>query len=390
MKILYISTWFPYPADNGARIRVFSQIKTLAKNNQIFLISMLQDDFKQEESKELAKYCKIVYLQEKSWFKAGTLKAILGYFNSKPRSVYSSYDKSFQEAVDLAVEDIKPDITIASTLGSVEYVKINKTAKIIFDHHNCDYASLQRSAALIKNPFKKVIAALGVWKTAKYELAQCKKFDIVSVVSESDKKSLMKLNSSISNIRVIPNAIDVDYYDPSLHKPKQNQLIYNGSPTFFANYDAINYFEKQILSLIPNVELVVTGRTESVDLSLFTKTNFIGYQQDIRPILYESAVCVIPLRQGGGTRLKILEAMAAGVPVVSTSVGAEGLNAVNGEHLIIADSEADFADAITKIIQDPELAHRLKNNARKFVCKHYSWEVSGNKLNEAIGEAFSK
>ena len=390
MKILYISTWFPYPADNGARIRVFSQIKTLAKNNQIFIVSMLQDDFNQEESKELAKYCKIIYLQEKSWFKPGSLKAVLGYFNFKPRSVYSSYDESFQEAVDLAVEDIKPDIIFASTLGSVEYVKPNKKAKIIFDHHNCDYASLKRCACSIRNPFKRILAELGVWKTAKYELAQCKKFDTVCVVSESDKNLLKRLDKSINNIRVIPNAIDVNYYDPAFSNPISNQLIYNGSPTFSANYDAIYYFENQIQSLIPEVELKVTGRTEGIDLASFSKTNFIGYQQDIRPVLYESAVCVVPLRQGGGTRLKILEAMAAGVPVVSTSVGAEGLNAVNGEHLIIADSAADFADAIKKIIQDTELANRLRNNARKFVCEHYSWEVSGSKLSEAIGEAFSK
>ena len=151
--------------------------------------------------------------------------------------------------------------------------------------------------------------------------------------------------------------------------------------------DAVRFFASDIYPILarrrPGVKLRVTGRTAGVDLGGVADcagVEFTGYVEDIRTVLSRSAVCVVPLREGGGSRLKILEAMAAGVPVVSTSVGVEGIEAESGRHLLVADTPSDLADAVERVLSDHELASRLSREARDLVERRYDWS--------SIGEGF--
>ncbi|MCE5314981.1 MAG: glycosyltransferase [Armatimonadota bacterium] len=384
MKVMFLSTWFPYPPDNGARIRSYHIIKALSAKHDVYLISLLQDDSDPAQAENLADICKVVSLHPSRWFKPGTLKSLLGYFSSRPRSAVDTFDPCVRSAVESTINDIKPDVIVASTLGMAEYAPHSPDILSILDEHNCEHAVLRRNTEHIGSPLKRFRYTLGWKKFARWESAICRKFDTVITVSKTDRQLLLQAAPDLKNVQVVTNGVDIDHYNPNTRHPAPNALIYNGAMTYGANLDAIRYYAHEIYPLLresePDVKLHVTGRTDNVDLSGIADcpgVAFTGYIDDIRTILAASSVCIVPLRQGGGSRLKILEAMAAGVPVVSTNVGAEGIEAADRKHLLIADSPRDFADAILSVLSNESIASELSANARQLVEEKYSWSTLG-------------
>ncbi len=195
-------------------------------------------------------------------------------------------------------------------------------------------------------------------------------------------------------IAVVPNGVDCEHHRPGLALPRPGSLVYNGAMTYSANYDAMQFFLRDVYPLVraqaPDVSLTITGSTSGVDLAglaLDDSVRLSGYVDDIRPVIAGSAACVVPLRQGGGTRLKILEAMALGVPVVSTRKGAEGLDVVDGEHLLLADGPRALAVATVRPLQDGALRARLATNACAPVEQRYDWRAIGAAFTDLVEDA---
>lgn len=384
MRILFLSGWFPYPPNNGARKRVYYLMKALAKNHNVFLVSLLQDDSKREDAAKLNDICEVVSLHESRWFKPYTLKSLLGYFSSRPRSIVDTYNSSIRDAVKKAIDQVDPDVVIVSTLDVVEYMlNLIDKPSILIDH-NCEFAVLKRKSEHISSRIKRWRHEIGWKKFARWETMICSKFSAVVMVSEQDKQQLLDFAPHLSNINVIPNGVDIEHFVPTNWSPEKDMLVYHGALTYGANLDGVVYYASSIHPFLkinhPDVKLRVTGRTDGVDLGVIEDWSGIeltGYVDDIRDILYTSAACVIPLRQGGGMRHKIPEAMAAGVPVVSTSMGAEGLDCTHGEHLLIADSPDEFAAAVGQLLTNKDLTQHLRNNARKLMVERYSWSAIG-------------
>lgn len=391
MRILFVSAWFPYPPDNGSRIRVYNLMKALSREHEVFLISLMQQDSRRENAVHLGDICEVVSLHESEWFAPGGLKSALGFFSSRPRSAVSTYDRAVHRAVRDAIGRISPDVLVVSTLGVVEYVGRDCGVPMVLEEHNCEYAVLRRTADRIPGKLKRLRYALGWKKFARWEAKMCGLFDAVAMVSEEDRRMLLDAAPGLPDVRVIPNGVDTGYYDPSLWDPQEGTLLYNGAMTYGANRDAVRHYVDAIYPVIrsrlPNVRLLVTGRTDGVDLTGISDcpgVELTGYVQDIRDVLKKSAACIVPLREGGGSRLKILEAMAAGVPVVSTSMGAEGIEVVSGEHLLIADTPESFVDAIARMLGDHSLRESLRSAARALVEQRYSWESIGARFVEMV------
>jgi len=189
-------------------------------------------------------------------------------------------------------------------------------------------------------------------------------------------------------LEVVPNGVDIESYTGDFGSPVPDTLTFTGVLTYFANFDAIGFFLEEIWPRVrasrPGAKLWITGRTEGVPLerlSLDEGVNFTGYLDDIRPHVARSQVCIVPLRVGGGTRLKILEAMALGTPVVSTSKGAEGLDVTAGQDILIADEPQAFANAVLRLLDDADLRARLSENGRRLVSERYDWREIGTRLN---------
>jgi glycosyltransferase involved in cell wall biosynthesis len=194
---------------------------------------------------------------------------------------------------------------------------------------------------------------------------------------------------------VIPTGVDVDYFQPMLVEELANSLVFTGSMDWLPNEDAILYFVDAILPLIkqqlPAVSLEVVGRSPSRKLQALAETEksvrLTGWVEDIRPFVARGAACIVPLRIGGGTRLKIFEAMAMKKAVISTSVGAEGLPVSSGENILLADTPNDFADSVVSLLRDPSRRQRLGTAARTLVQENYSWPRVAETFARTLHEA---
>jgi glycosyltransferase involved in cell wall biosynthesis len=201
------------------------------------------------------------------------------------------------------------------------------------------------------------------------------------VVSERERQLLDCAAPQHPPVTIIPNAVHLGDYDDVHETPRPNQLIFAGSFSYSANYDAMCWFVRDVYPLIrarvPDVRLTITGDTANRPLPPAPNAVHTGYVEDVRPLVAGAWISVAPIRIGGGTRVKILEAMALGTPVVATSKGAEGLEVTNDAHLLIADTPQLFAQHVVRLLGDADLRSRLARRARELVARRYAWGVIG-------------
>jgi glycosyltransferase involved in cell wall biosynthesis len=237
--------------------------------------------------------------------------------------------------------------------------------------------------------------ALTLFKTRRYFGRTASRFDGVTVVSERERQEILHLSHSPSCVEVIPNGVDISANQLPPGDPDPGSLIYSGSVTYFANLDAVRYFVEEIFPLVlqqsPQVKFYVTGKTKGVPLdslpinnSLKDSVIFTGYLPDIRQKVASAWASVVPLRQGGGTRLKILESLAVGTPVIATSKGVEGLSIVAERDFLLADSPTEFAAQILRLLEDPALRSRLSEQGRNIVGQDYDWNQIGVRFNDFL------
>jgi glycosyltransferase involved in cell wall biosynthesis len=380
MKVFFLSYWFPYPPDNGSRIRVFNFIKALSTQHEVYLMPFLQFDSNPRNAAFLSKYCTIVSMHPLPQPRKSLLSA-LGFFSKRPRTVIASFDRSIFESVQNAIGTVQPDVVVVSMVDVAEYITMgaNQIPSVLIDH-NCEFGVIQRTAKLSGSLFSRLRYEMTWRKYAAWEASILRKFNKVVMPTDEDKKKMQDFAPDVRNIEVIPNAADTEYYDPAQWSANPNQLVYNGALTYRPNYDSVLFYKDHIYpelrKIYPDIQLLVTGRYDQLDVRALVDCPGIkltGYVEDIRDVLYRSIACIIPLRQGGGMRLKIPEALAAGVPVISTQMGAEGLQCEHETHLLIADTPQEFVRAIQRVIEEPDLVETLRVNGRRLVEEQYSW-----------------
>jgi glycosyltransferase involved in cell wall biosynthesis len=227
------------------------------------------------------------------------------------------------------------------------------------------------------------------WQKAhRYEARMLRRFHICTLAATIEMAYVSAMmQSSRASIEVVSNGVDCVHNRPGLAPVDATALVFNGAMTYSANFDAMQYFLTEIYPSIRrevgNVSLTITGNTTGVrltELELDDSVHLSGYVDDIRPVIARAAVCVVPLRQGGGTRLKILEAMALGTPVIATSKGAEGLDITPGHDILIADEPAEFANQVVRLLRNPALREQVASNARRLVEQCYDWQKIGRRF----------
>lgn len=382
MNILFLSTWFPFPPDNGSKIRVYHLLRALAQRHEVTLVSFAWDTA-QPQTPDGLPFCQTTHVLPCDPFQRSTFAQATRYLSLAP--VVTRPIPEMQRLVARVLAETAFDAVIASTEVTATYAlqTSGATARILEEHNSFSRMMEDRYRAA-PHPLQRLNHWISWQKTRRYEAALFRKFSQIVMVSEEDRLACEHLPGQHTPVAVIPNGVDCAHHRPGLADVRPNTLIYNGALTYSANYDAMQYFLAEIYPRIrqalPQVTLRITGSTKGVDLSglqLDESVHLTGYVEDIRLPVAGSAVCVVPLRQGGGTRLKILEAMALGTPVVATSKGAEGLDVADGEHLLIADDPAAFAEAVLRVLRDPALRKRLALNARGLVESRYDWETIG-------------
>lgn len=396
-RILFISWWWPYPADNGSKIRIYNLLRHLSQHYHVALLSFAEADEAQPEQVEhMQGFCESVEVIPKPHFDPSGLKALAGYFSRWPRSLVDTYSAEMEQAIRTAAERQPIDLMIASELGNMRYLEVLPDLPGILEEAQ---VAIARSAVeQASGRASRLRAEMTLAKTESAIRHLMARGAVVTTASETEEVFLRQLATLETTIEVIPNGVDTRLHrpDPAV-EPEANSLIYTGAVTYYANYDAVAYFVREVWPLVrqhnPEARFSVTGSTKNVDVSDLAAqpgVQFSGYLPSVADAVRRSWALVVPLLSGGGTRLKILEAMALGTPVISTRKGAEGIHARSGEHLLIADSPAEMADAVCRLLGDPALRGRLSQAGRALVESEYDWGVIGERLVGVIERALAQ
>lgn len=386
MRILFLSPWFPYPPDNGSRIRIFNLIRELSRRHEVTLLSFTNHERDRGHMADMARHCADVQVVAGREFQPRSLRSLAGYLSPSPRWLVDVHSPEMAEMVARALAQQPFDVVVGAEIKMLPYLEAISGVPCILEGLETEVMldGMRRAAGIaesLRARLRWLKFAHYFRRTLRHRLAGC------TVVSERERDNVLHLEPGYGHCAVVPNGVDLARYAGDDAAPVTDGLVFTGALTYSANYDAMAYFLAQVWPLIraqrPAARLAITGRTEGVDLAglaLDDHVQLTGYVADIRPVLTGSRACVVPLRQGGGTRLKILEAMALGTPVVSTHKGAEGLAVRDGEHLLLADTPEDLAAAVLRVMADEPLAHSLAQGARRLVHERYGWEAIGTGL----------
>ena len=393
MRILFLSRWFPYPADNGSKLRVHNLIRQLAHQHEVTLVSFTEADVTAAARAVMAQLCAAVHTVPYRPFQPNRLTAVAGLLSPRPRSVVDTYSAAMVRQVQDTAARVKPDLVIASEIDMAPYALLVLGAPRILDE--LQLSVLREAAFHARSRVAWLRRTLTWWKHARYVRDLLRHFDGCTVVSDRERQLVKQLAPDSLLVRCVPNGVDLAHLSGDFGTPLPDTLIYTGALTYSANLDAMRYFVGDILPLVlaakPGVRLAITGATTGVPadrLPIHPQVDLTGYLPDIRPAVAQSYLAIAPLRIGGGTRLKILESLALGTPVVTTSTGAEGLGLVAGQGILIADTEATFAEAVLAVLADPALRSRLRE-AGKLAVAGSDWSQCVAALQQLIPAAES-
>jgi glycosyltransferase involved in cell wall biosynthesis len=390
LRLLYLSSWFPYPPDNGSRQRAFHLLKQLAARHEISLFAFYDGDQTPPQCDALRAYCRDLTTLPRRMFNPRGIGALRAFVSPLPRSVTHTFDADLYARIQEHAAREAYDAILVGELGMAPYGRgIRAHVKILDAVEAGVFADAFQNA----QGAARLRAGLTWWKFKHYVRNLAAEFDALTVVSPREHALVSALGIPARKIHVVPNGVDCKAADAISAAWEPNTCIYNGALTFAPNYDAVRYFVREILPRVrvhePNARVRITGRADQVaqnELSADNVVLFTGYVADVKPLVKASAVCIVPLRMGGGTRLKILEAMALRTPVVSTSKGAEGLNVKHREHLLIADTPVEFANAILELFRNPALREQLTRAAYQLVCAEYDWTIIARQLDKILVE----
>ena len=365
MRILWVKAGKILPVDTGGRIRSFNILRHLAARNETAFLSYYAGPKDERYEREL-----LELFPRAITFPAGasdgTMARLFDYAlhltNAAPYAVSKFAAASVQRALRETVASFRPDVAVCDFLSaSLNFPDPLPVASVLFQH-NVEHALWDRQARHEANPLKKLAFSMEAAKMRRYERSTVARFHHVVAVSENDR-ALMAEMTDPSRLTVVPTGVDVAAYKSKADSGRGHSVMFLGSMDWPANIDGVEFFCEEIwpriVAAIPAAKFQVVGRNPPRRITRLASDSveIVGGVKSVIPHLRESPVFVVPLRIGGGTRLKIYEAMAAERAIVSTTVGAEGLDYREGTDLLIADDAPTFADSIIALLRDP--ARRL-------------------------------
>ncbi len=388
MKLLLLTPQLPYPPRQGTAIRNFNLIDQLARRHTVELLTFLAPDEELSADNPLYDLCaRVEALPQPERSTRTRMRETLQ--SRRPDMALRLADAAMTARVRDFARTGCYDIVQAEGIEMAHYGLVacaDGRAAFIFDDHNCEYVMQRRNAYTdLRSPPRWPAAAYSLvqWqKLRSYEAWLCKRAHGVAAVSEADAAALRAVAPG-ANVRVVSNGIDLDYYAPEAAQPTPRPtLVFTGKMDYRPNIDAVLWFGQQVLPLVrqrvPDAEFVVVGRNPHARLDCLRNqpgVTLTGAVDDVRPLIRDAAVYVIPLRVGGGTRFKALEAMASARPIVSTRLGVEGLGVRDDSEMLLADDAPSFAHAVVRLLapENTQLRERLMLNARDFVEQNSGW-----------------
>jgi glycosyltransferase involved in cell wall biosynthesis len=378
VRILFLSRWYPYPADNGSKIRVSGLLRGLCTQHDVTLIT-----FRDASERPAPPPCggpTDVRVCDYREFRPKGARALAGLFTSTPRFLIDTHSSEMERLITDAVQRTRFDVVIASQLSMAAYHRAFRGIPALFEE--VELGAFRPGDDGHANVMHRLRQQVTWAKHRRYVARLLPNFVSCTVASEIERQLVAAAVPGYGSVHVVPNSVDTTGGVPVTREP--NALIFTGSMRFAPNRDAMAWFVDEILPdirrQVPDVRVTITGEPGPVPFGMSPGITLAGHVADVRTLVASSAISLAPIRKGGGTRLKILEAMAARTPVVATSKAAEGLDARHEEHLLIADTPKAFANAVCRLLNDSAGATRMAERAWQLCHDRYDARIAASKL----------
>jgi sugar transferase (PEP-CTERM/EpsH1 system associated) len=383
MRILWVKVGGLWPLDTGGRLRSFHTIAELAHRHRVTVLTTHGPADDPEGLAARLRDCEQVvsvpYVIPKHG-SAGFVRALLGsWLSPLPVDIWKCRVPALTREVSWRIGAGNVDVCVVDFLAATPNAALDGPVPTVLFSHNVEYMIWKRLSQVETRRWRRALLELEWRKMRRYEARACARARLTVAVSDTDR-SVLASHAPGARISAIPTGVDTAYFTPNGSTERSNALVFTASMDWFPNEDGIVHFIEAMLPRIrrevPDVSLTVVGRNPSPRvqrLAAIAGVRVTGTVDDVRPYVAEATVCVVPLRVGGGTRLKIFEALAMGKAVVSTTVGAEGLPLIPGTHFLQVDDPAKFADAVVALLRDPGRRRALGSAGRRLVEERYSW-----------------
>ena len=387
LKVLIIDEEIPFPPNAGKRIRTWNLLRRLAKEHDLTLLCYgSPEESRLEAIREAGVKLHLVPTPKESSGWALYCRLFMNLFSRYPFSVVKHFSSEFQAALYRLLNFETWDLLHCEWTPYMHFLRRKVACPVVVATHNVENQIWERRALHGRNVAERLFFRLQAWKMAQFEKNALRRATAVTAVTSCD--AAIMSHWSVTNVTVVANGADLESCDCCCGEESENGLLSISSLDWYPNEDSLEFFVSEIFPEIrkqlPDIILSIVGRRPKDSLRQRLRNipgvAFHGEVEDVRPFLSAAAVVVVPLRIGGGSRLKILEALAAGKAVVSTSIGAEGLELNNGEHLLIADHPKEFAQKVLELLQSPERRHRLGQAGQQRIIECYDWANIAKKL----------
>lgn len=398
MKLLFLTPRVPYPLDGGTNLRNFRLMQSAAHEHEVHLLSFADRPLRPDHLEVLQALCRRVELRPVPPHPA--YRRLARTLSSQlPDMAYRRWSAGFAQTLRALLAEERYDVVQAEGIEMARYLPIAQRggARPVFSEHNVEHL-LQRRAYLVDRTHparlpKALYSMLQARKLARFEAAACRLADLTLTVSEDDAAALRKLESG-GRYRVVPNAIDPSAYPERQGWPARPTVLFTGTLDYRPNADAVRWLLDKVMPLVwehvPEARVLIVGRGPAADLVARGQHDpriaVSGEVESVDPYWTRASLYALPVRGGGGTRFKAMEAMAAGLPLVSTPMGMEGIQAADGTHYLAGQTPTQLAAAIVRLLGDEALRERLAAAGSQLVREQYDWQVVAARLLDAYRE----
>jgi sugar transferase (PEP-CTERM/EpsH1 system associated) len=397
MNLLWVNAGLLLPLDKGGKLRTWHLMRQLARRHDITYVSFADPSATAADIAGMREVASNVVTIPRSEAAKGTARFYLDatryLVDRAPYAIAKYRSIAYRRTIEQFLRAQRFDAIVCDFLVPAVNLPDNLPCPAILFTHNVESEIWRRHVENARNPVSRRLLITQWRRMLRSERAALARFDLVLAVSDADRQTFGRLYpGAVSGpVHVVQTGVETSYFAPTSQQPKRAHLVFTGSMDWLPNEDGMQYFVREILPRIrqsaPDVTLSIIGRAPTPAVKRLANepgVRVTGSVEDVRPHMAEGAVYVVPLRIGGGTRLKIFEAMAMGKAVVSTTIGAEGLPVTPDQHIVIADDPQKFAAEVVRLIRNDEARRRLELEARRLVVERYDWSAVARDFEEAL------
>ena len=381
MKIIYLTSRFPYPINKGDKLRSYNQIKELSKSHEIHLVSLSEKSISEKNILAINKYCKSITIYKMDFFKR-IFNLFKTLFNNKPFQVNYFYHNSIQKKLNNKIAEISPDYIFCQLIRTAMYVKNNHTTAKVLDYMDSLSKGMERRIK-ISNIFMKPFVIMEFQRLKRFENLAFEFFNKHIIISENDRKEIA--HNKKDEIEIIGNGIDTNYFQ-KIDTEIKYELVFIGNLSYLPNIEAANFIAKEVLpkllEKLPRIKILIAGSNPSKRVLKLANENIEvqGWVEDIRKTYSSGKIFFAPMTIGSGLQNKLLEAMSTSILCITSELSNQSLKAVENKNILIGRSINEYVNHITSLLNDEKKRKKIGESGRKFVIKNYNWKTANDKL----------